>query len=108
MPITITRGTTDNTLDSIRDALDGYLADHPQAVISLYRQNAVSVRVRVVDPAFQGLEKSERHSRVWSYLERLPDEIQGDISMLVPLVPGEEKASLSNLEFDDPSRSSIR
>ncbi|MEO6809473.1 MAG: hypothetical protein ABI353_10230 [Isosphaeraceae bacterium] len=107
MSITIPRGKTDATLESMRTALDGYLVDHPRAMISLYRQNAVSVRVRVVDPGFRGLEKSERHALVWRYLDRLPEEVQGDVSMLVLLAPGEEATSLANLEFDDPSRSSI-
>jgi hypothetical protein len=46
---------------------------------------------------------------VWRFLkEYLPEDVQSDISMVVLLAPGEEKHSLGNLEFEDPSPSLIK
>lgn len=105
MPVTVARGKTDEAVESIRSALDGYLAEHPRSQIALYRHNPVSVRIRVIDPAFAEVDKSVRHAMVWQYLESLPEDVQSDVSMVVLLAPGEEEASLSNHEFDHPSRS---
>ena len=108
MSITIARGKTDEVLESIRGAMNEYQRNHPSAEISLYRQNGVSVRIRVIDPEFQGVVKSARHTMVWDCLEKLPEEVQSDISMLVVLAPKELHSSISNLEFEDPSRSAIQ
>jgi hypothetical protein len=107
MAITI-RGSSDDTLLSIKTALQDYDEQHPDARIELYRQNSISVRIRVIDPAFVRMEKSDRHEKVWGHLEKLPEEVQSDISMVVLLTPEEAKMSLANLEFDDPSRSLIQ
>jgi hypothetical protein len=48
------------------------------------------------------MSRAERNEVVWKYLDQLSDEDQGDISMLVLLAPDETRASLANLEFDDP------
>ena len=102
MSIHIARGHSDAGIEQINAVLKGYEHDHPRAVIDIYRQNSVSVRIRIIDPDFRGLERSERHERVWKYLEKLPDEAQADVSMLVPLCPDETEKSFANLEFDDP------
>ena len=101
------RGDVDNALLSVKQALQGYQAAHPTAKIDLYRQNSFAVRIRVIDPGFSGLEKSDRHSRVWQALEGLPEETQGDISMVLTLAFGEESRSMGNLEFEDPSPSIV-
>ncbi len=102
MAINILRGQSDQSIGRVIDALKGYEADHAQARIDLYRQNSVSVRIRIIDPSFQSLNRPERHSRVWHYLEQLPEEIQSDISMLLLLTPDETKMSFANMEFEDP------
>ncbi len=102
------RGKTDATLDSVKKTLLAYDGQHPRAEIELYRRNSISVRIRVIDPCFAGLRKSERHDLVWKYLENLPHQIQSDISMVVLLSPEEVQRSLANLEFEDPSPSLIR
>ena len=107
MTITI-RGKTDKTLESVRKALLEYQRQHPDAQIDLYKRNSISVRIRVVDPGFAGLRKSDRHALVWEHLVKLPEKIQGDISMVVLLSPDEVAGSLANLEFEDPSPSLIR
>ena len=62
----------------------------------------------MIDPSFRGLEKSERHAKLWKDLEKLPEDIQGDISMLVLLAPEEANRSIANLEFENPSPSLIQ
>ena len=107
MAITI-RGSSDQELLSIQQALLPYEEQYPEAIIELYRRNSISIRIRVVDPSFDGMEKSDRHSRIWEYLEKLPEDVQSDISMVVLLTPEETKRSLANLEFEDPSPSLIQ
>src|SRR5436190_7027876 len=102
MTVKIIHGPKDELVKKIFEALQKYDKANPNAQIDLYRQNSVSVRIRIVDPAFHGLDKSGRHEKVWRFLEQLPDEIQSDISMLVLLAPSETKTSFANLEFDDP------
>ncbi|SFI88436.1 hypothetical protein [Planctomicrobium piriforme] len=107
MPINIPRGKTDEVIDQIIDALQKYAEQHPQAKIDLYRQNPVSVRVRIVDPEFSGQRKPERNHKVWTYLDQLPEEVQSDISTLLLLTPDEKSKSFANFEFDDPVPSQL-
>lgn len=107
MTITIPRGCSDPVMDAIIAILEQYQADHGSAQIEIYRQNVVSVRIRIIDPDFCGQSKSQRNHAVWDYLDRLPEEVQGDISMLVLLTPAERKSSFASLEFDDPVESSL-
>lgn len=101
------RGKSDKIIDDIVQALKAYQTANKKAKIDVYRQNPVSVRIRIVDPAFQSLDKPTRHSQVWRYLEQLPEDVQGDISMLLLLAPQEVKTSFANLEFEDPITSSL-
>ena len=98
-------GKRDEILQSILDRLGSYFEDHPGAKIEVQRRNSVSIRIRVIDHRFKGLGKSERHARIWPYLESLPEEALSDISMMVLITPGEKKTSIANLEFENPSRS---
>ena len=107
MAIHILRGRSDAILEAIIDALRAYEADHPEARIDLYRLNAVSVRVRIVDPSFANMTKVERSKRVWKYLDALSDEVQSDLSTLILLTPEETKKSFANVEFDDPVPSGL-
>ncbi len=79
----------------------------PKEVVYVY--NPVAIRVRVVDESFAGLSYSQRHRRVMKALAPLPEEIVGDITMVLALTPAEieREQSLVNLEFDDPSRSRL-
>ena len=107
MSINIPRGKSDEVIDRIVEALQEYQADHPGARIDLYRQNAVSVRVRVVDPEFASRNKIERSKEVWKYLNALPDEVQSDLSTVILLTPEETGVSFANFEFEDPVPSSL-
>jgi hypothetical protein len=102
MSVSIIRGETDQVLEQIRDALDRYLKDHPDAQIDLYRQSSVSVRIRIIDPGFTRMNRIDRNDSVWEYFVALPDDAQSDISMLVLLAPAEVKRSMANLEFEEP------
>lgn len=105
MAINIPRGKKDKVIEKVIAALRNYAKASPGAQIDVYRQSPVSVRIRIIDPAFVGLGKAVRHEKAWHFLEQLPEEVQGDISMLVLLSPEETQMSLSNIEFDDPVRS---
>jgi hypothetical protein len=107
MSIQILRGTSDDVIDCMIEALQAYKADHPDAQIALYRQNSVSVRVRIIDPDFAGRSKVDRSKEAWKYLDSLPDEVQSDLSTLILLTPEETTKSFANLEFEDPIPSSL-
>lgn len=102
MAVNVPRGESDTTLKQIAEILEAYQADHDRAQVDVYRQNPVSVRIRIIDPDFRGLDKSQRHAAIWRLLEQLPEDVQADISMLVLLAPSEASTSLANLEFEDP------
>jgi hypothetical protein len=107
MAITIRRGHSDEVIVQIIKALQGYESDHPRAQIDLYRQNSVSVRIRIIDPDFAGQGKPQRSHNVWRYLDGLPEEVQSDISTVLLLTPDETKMSFANFEFDDPTPSKL-
>lgn len=101
------RGQADAIIEQIAEALQAYEADHPQAAVDLYRQNPVSVRIRIIDPAFAGRNKPQRSHDVWAYLDHLPEAVQSDISTVLLLTPDETKTSFANFEFDDPIPSKL-
>jgi stress-induced morphogen len=96
------RGERDDVIRQIEIVLEAYQKDHPLAQITMYRQNSVSVRIRIVDPDFNGMSKADRNDRVWDYLDRLSDNAQADVSVLLLLTPSELPKSFANLEFEDP------
>ncbi len=102
MSVKVLQGESDV---AIAEALGSYETDHPDAQIDLYRHDSVSVWVRVVDPAFANRARSGRHHHVWQYLERLPEDIVAEISMLVLVAPGEN--SLANLVYQEPLLSGL-
>lgn len=107
MSIKIARGRTDTIIDEIKNALASFETDHPKAEIDLYRQNTASVRIRIIDPDFAGMSRSERNDYVWNYFDDLTEDAQGDISMLVLLTPPEVKKDFANVEFEDPVSSRL-
>jgi hypothetical protein len=46
------RGKPDAEVQALKDALDGYEAEHPGAEAALYRHNPASIRLRVIDGRF--------------------------------------------------------
>jgi stress-induced morphogen len=106
MPVEI-RGNADKTLKEIAKVLASYLESSPEAQIVIYRQNSVSIRIRVIDPSFAGQERSERHRRIWDCLDKASAHAQSDITMLVLLTPEETETSFGNMTFDNPTPSRL-
>lgn len=92
----------DSQVQQIRDVLSRYENDHPNAQIEVRRQNSVSIRIRIVDPDFAGLDRVDREPAVWNVLKTLPEEVFTNITMLLLLAPDETQGSLANQEFEDP------
>ena len=107
MAIKVRTKRPDAAMKQIVAALKAYDAAHPRAEIELYRQNSVSIRIRVLDPAFAGKSGAQREEEVWPLLEQLPEDVVAEISLLLLLAPEEAKDSLANLEFDNPIPSKI-
>ncbi len=107
MTISVRRGESDDVIQKIIPVLENYKVDHPQAQIDLYRQNSVSVRVRIIDPDFARQGKPQRSQQAWQYLDQLPEDVQGDISTVLLLTPDETKMSFANFEFEDPIPSDL-
>lgn len=99
--------TSDGDLERLGEALARYKADHPRAKIKVYRQNSVSLRARIIDPDFAGIDRGQRHETIWRLIETLPEETQSQLSVLLLLTPEEAKRSFANLDFDDPIPSDL-
>lgn len=97
----------DPVLRQIVNALSEYEKAHPRAEIEAYRQNSVSVRVRILNPEFKGKSRAEREEEVWALLSKLPEETAAEVSLLLLLTAEEAKKSLASVEFDDPIPSRI-
>lgn len=76
-----------------------------------YRYNSASIRVRIVDPRFEGKSTEERDAMVEPFLDQLPEATQADIMNLITLSPDETtksfKALIANSEFEEPSPSML-
>lgn len=92
----------DEVLDRIADRLAEYERQHPRAKAEIYRQNPVSVRIRVIDPRFADVDRIDRDEEIWRHLEVLPEEVLADITMLLVLTPAEAETSVANFEFEHP------
>ncbi|ETW97514.1 hypothetical protein [Candidatus Entotheonella palauensis] len=101
------RGKNDDGLQGVADALSKYKKQHHNADIVVYRQNSVSVRIRIVDPDFDGINKADRHDIIWDFITNLPEDQQSEISLLLLLTPDEMEMSFANDEFDNPIPSQL-
>jgi stress-induced morphogen len=97
----------DPAVRQVLEVLGEYNASHRDAKIEAYRQNSASVRVRIIDPEFQGVDRIQRENLVWTILERLPESIQTQITLLLLLTPQEAEFSFTNLEFENPIPSGL-
>jgi stress-induced morphogen len=93
----------DEAVDQVAAALGEYEAANPGSECLVYRYNPASIRVRIVDSAFHGRSKGERHDYAWDFLQRLPEDVLSQISILLCLEPGE--SSFLDSEFHAPVRS---
>ena len=71
----------------ILDILTAYERAHPQAQIEGRRHNPVSIRLRIIDPDFRGMDRIEREPAIWKLLSKLPEEVFVNITMLLLLTP---------------------
>ena len=95
-------GKSDPVIEKILEVMGEYEQDHRKAKIDVYRQNDVAIRIRVVDPDFTGMDLVERDTLLWKYLDKLPDEVISEITLLLLFNPKETKKSFANMEFDNP------
>jgi hypothetical protein len=98
----VIRGDHDETLDAFADVLREYETLHRRARIEAYRLDPASIRVRIIDPDFEGFDRAKRHEDVWRYLDGLPDDVLSHLSLLLLLTPREKKTSFASAEFDAP------
>lgn len=76
----------------------------------VYRYNSGSIRIRVIDGRFEGLDIEERDRLVSETLDRLPDRLLRQIILVLTLTPEEasgtlDRSSFLNEEFEHPSPS---
>jgi hypothetical protein len=92
----------DDALKQVVAALKEYNQANPNAEIEAYRQNSVSIRIRIVSPDFKRKSRAQREQGVWTFLDTLPEDAAAEISLLLLLTPEEAKTSLANFEFENP------
>jgi hypothetical protein len=92
----------DGIVEQIAKRFAEYEAKHPRSKIDVYRQNPVSIRIRLIDPRFGGIDRVDREEEIWRYLEALPEELLADVTMLLVLTPEEAEKSFANYEFEHP------
>jgi stress-induced morphogen len=107
MPVKLRTDKPDKRLRRIVAALEDYAAAHPRAQIEAYRHGSVSIRIRIIDPTFKGQSRAQREEDLWAILERLPDDVVAEISLLLLYTPEEAKKSFASAEFDDPIPSGL-
>lgn len=93
-------GTRDPVTEAYAAQLGPYAAARPGAEVDVYRYSPVSVRVRLIDPTFQGKDRSERHKAVWPILNELDRDVLDELTMLVLISPDEQETSVVNRDFN--------
>lgn len=89
MPASLWDKNVRKAFDQITEALDGYLIRHPGAAYCITAPEAHGIRLRVVDPAFAGLDIRQRERAVMAHLDGLSDDVHPFIASLHVLAPGE-------------------
>lgn len=79
--------------------------------VNAYRQNSASIRVRVIDERFEGMDRDEREAIVMPHIMALPKRTREDILLIIMLAPGELQTPgvhrLTNHEFEHPLTSNL-
>lgn len=96
--VVLFRGKTDAALELIMSKMRDYVRQYPEARVEVYRSDAVSIRIRVIDPSFAA---TARQDRVWTYLSTLPEDVQSEISSLTTVTPAEKNSSPSSFKFEN-------
>ena len=92
----------DSQVQQILDVLAEYERVHPKAQIEGRRHSPVSIRLRIIDPDFQGKDRLEREPELWTLLQRLPEDVFVNITLLLLLTPEEAEKSFASQEFEHP------
>jgi len=81
------------------------------AQVDAYRFNSASIRIRVIDPRFEGKPGSERQDMVFPVVDELPKRTREDILLLLTMAPSElggpNRHLLVNQEFEHPLPSGL-
>ncbi len=93
---------SDAAVKKILEVLANYAKGHAKAKIDVFRSNNVSIRIRIIDPDFTGLDLVERDTLIWKFLDELPDEVISEITLLLLFTPKEAKKSFANMDFENP------
>ena len=80
-----------------------YGAAHSKAKIEAYRYNPASIRIRIIDPDFKGMDRVQRDDLVSAILDTLPEDVRAEITVLLLLTPQERKTSPMSQEFENPA-----
>jgi hypothetical protein len=97
----------DAQVQQILDILAEYERVHPKAQIEGRRHSPVSIRLRIIDPDFHGRDRVEREPDIWKLLQRLPEDVFANITMLLLLTPEEAEKSFASQEFEHPIPSQV-
>lgn len=107
--VTMAKKKQDEEVAVVLAALEGFRKDHPKAVIEAYRYNESSIRIRIVDAAFEDQNLVERDRMIRPFLRQLPETVFWQVTMVLLLTPKEKRDPLHflNHEFEHPSRSNF-
>src|SRR5258708_2410452 len=72
--------------------------------VEVRRYDRYSIRVRITDASFAGKPWDERERAVHAVIEKMPEDVQVDITMLILNAPGEVQNPLLSYEFENPSK----
>ncbi len=101
--------TTGKITDDETRQVEQFLRDSGFPTAECYRPKGYSylLRVRIMDDRFQGLSRVAREELLEPLIQKLPEELQSAITMLVLITEAERHKSLTNLEFEEPSWSQL-
>jgi stress-induced morphogen len=93
-------GAEDARVQQLAKAMGAWQSEHVRSEIAVKRVNDFMVNIRVIDPDFQGMNRGERHDKIWEILETVPDEIVEEVSVLLLLTPSEANRPFADAAFD--------
>jgi stress-induced morphogen len=90
-------------LKAIQKALKPYFDQHPRARLDMYRRDKFILRMRIIDPDFDGMTQEQRDDLIWDMLyKNLHEDLLQELSMVLLLSPREVKESMVNIDFEKP------
>lgn len=81
--------STDNAVDQIKHALDGYVAKNPGAEVEIDRSEWGTINLHVIAEKFKGWSLAERHDDVAAVFDDLTDDSFSQIGVLRCSTPAE-------------------